>query len=93
MNTDTKFERNSDLIVAEMDGDLVMMDVAQGTYFSINQVGAHVWTQLEAPQTVAALIDSVRDAFQAEDAAPIEADVTGFLTDLASHKLITEVVA
>lgn len=76
-----------------MDGGLAMMDVAQGTYFSTNQVGAHVWTQLEAPQTVAASINGVRDAFQSEDAAPIEADVTSFLTDLASHKLITGVVA
>lgn len=93
MKTDTKLKRNSDLIVAEMDGDLVMLDVAQGTYFSINQVGAHVWTQLEAPQTVAELIRGVQSAFQASDTAPIEADVTLFLTDLASNKLISEVTA
>lgn len=93
MKTETQFERNSNLIVAEMDGDLVMMDVEQGSYFSINQVGAHVWTQLETPQTVAMLIESVQQAFETEDASVVQADVTRFLADLATHQLITEVAS
>lgn len=79
-------------MVAEMDGDLVMMDVSQGSYFAINPVGAHVWTQLETPQTVAALTASVKGAFNSDNAARIEADVDLFLADLAQHNLIREVL-
>lgn len=91
VNSEATFERSSNLIVAEMDGDLVMMDVEQGSYFSINPVGAHVWTQLETPQTIADLTEGVQQAFKAEDASEIRADVTRFLSDLASHNLVTEV--
>lgn len=86
-------ERSADLMVAEMDGDLVMMDVTQGSYFAINPVGAHIWTQLETPQTRAALIDSVQGAFESDDTAAITADVEAFLADLMQHNLIRDLQA
>lgn len=91
MNPDTLFERNPDLMVADMDGESVMMDVNQGSYFAINQVGSHIWAQLETPQTFAALNDSVLRSFQTTDAAQIHQDVNRFLTDLVANKLIREV--
>lgn len=78
-------------MVADMDGELVMMDVTQGSYFAINQVGSHVWTRLETPQTVEALTQSVRDTFESDHIAQIDADVHRFLTELATHKLIREI--
>lgn len=93
MNPKTVFERSADMMVADMDGELVMMDVDQGSYFSINAVGAHIWTQLETPQSVAALSDSVLHAFKVDDPAPVAQDIDRFLTDLATNKLIREVSA
>jgi hypothetical protein len=81
------------MVVADMDGELVMMDVDQGSYFSVNQVGGHIWTQLETPQTVMALIKSVQQSFKSADTPAIEADVNTFLADLASNQLISEVVS
>lgn len=93
MDPETLIERNSEMMVADMDGELVMMDVNQGNYFSVNQVGSHIWTKLETPQTVAALVTSVKDAFKTEDATQVKADVDRFLTDLETHKLIRKVMA
>ena len=84
-------ERNADMMVAEMDGDLVMMDVTQGSYFAINPVGAHIWAQLETPQSHSALIESVQAAYASDDTAQITADVEQFLGELAEHKLIRDV--
>lgn len=81
------------MVVAEMDGELVMMDVEQGSYFSINLVGSHIWSQLETPRTLAALIDSVKQSFQADDPSAIEDDVARFLADLEANKLIREVAS
>ena len=90
MNSETVYARNADLMVAEMDDDLVMMDVAQGSYFSVNRVGAHIWTQLEEPQSIAALVTSVGAAFASDDTAQIQGDVEAFLTDLAANKIVRE---
>lgn len=87
----TRFERSAEMMVAEMDGDLVMMDVAEGSYFAINPVGGHIWTQLETPQTLAALIKSVQAHFEIDDTAQIAADVERFLEDLTRRNLIRHI--
>lgn len=92
-NDVTRYERNANMMVAEMDGDLVMMDIDQGSYFAINPVGGHLWEQVETPQTLAALVDSVEGAFATDDAARIQVDVEAFLADMLKHNLIREVGA
>lgn len=87
------FERNAEMMVAEMDGDLVMMDVDLGTYFAINPVGGHIWTQLETGQSLDQLITSVQASFASNDRVQIKADVEAFLADLTEHKLIRTVEA
>ncbi|MEP5152132.1 PqqD family protein [Planktotalea sp.] len=91
MKPDTLFKRNSELIVAETDDELVMMDVTQGSYFALNQVGGHIWVQLETPQTLAGLIENVQQSFTASDTAQIAADVRTFITELAAKNLINEI--
>lgn len=81
------------MMVAEMDGDLVMMDVNVGTYFAINPVGGHIWTQLETPQSLQSLVDSVQASFASNDGTQIKADAERFLADLAENKLIRNVDA
>ncbi|MCF2872354.1 PqqD family protein [Octadecabacter sp. G9-8] len=74
-----------------MDGEAVMMDVNQGSYFAINEVGAHIWAQLETQQTVGALIESVRTSFSSDKAAQLEPEISQFLRDMADKKLVHEV--
>ena len=93
LKPETLLERCSEMVVADMDGELVMMDVDQGSYFAVNQVGGHIWTQLETPQIVMALIKSVQQSFKSADTPAIEADVNTLFTDHASNQLISEVVS
>lgn len=91
MKQSTVFERKADMMVADMDDEIVMMDVEQGSYFAINQVGAHVWTKLETPQSFETLVQSVQSAFDSDDKEQIQNDVGLFLKDLAEHSLIREI--
>ncbi|MBY4891626.1 PqqD family protein [Rhodobacteraceae bacterium N5(2021)] len=88
-----RYERSANMMVAEMDGDLVMMDIDQGSYFAINPVGGHLWQQLETPQTLAGLVESVTKAFATDDASQVKTDVEGFLADMAHNNLIREIRA
>ena len=88
MKLDTLLERNPDLMAADMDGEMVMMSVSQGSYFAINEVGALIWSTLETPKTVSEITDAVKAAFDNQDAGQIQKDVTHFLADLVENKLI-----
>ena len=93
MKIDTLLERNPDLMAANMDGEMVMMSVSQGSYFGINEVGALIWSTLETPKTVSDIIEAVQTAFDNQDAGQIQKDVTQFLEDLVENKLIHEATA
>jgi len=47
-------------MAADMDGEMVMMSVSQGSYFAINEVGALIWSTLETPKTVSEITDAVK---------------------------------
>jgi len=43
--------RNQDILVTEMDGDFVMMNVETGDYHSIRGSGVRIWELAETPVT------------------------------------------
>ncbi len=42
-----RFRIPSEVHVREFDGELVILDMARGDYFGINEVGARFWAELE----------------------------------------------
>ncbi|WP_461425188.1 PqqD family peptide modification chaperone [Gymnodinialimonas sp.] len=81
------------MIAAEMDGEVVMMDIEKGSYFSMNAVGSHVWAALETPKTYEGVVADVIDSFDAPDQGQVSADITAFLDMLLSKGLVQRVEA
>ena len=48
----TKFVRNSKTISGRLHDELVMMDIDQGKYFSLNPVATRIWDLLETPLSI-----------------------------------------
>ncbi len=56
--------RNSDLISASFDEDLVMLSIQTGRYYGVNSVGRRIWELLEESRTVASLCDRLVQEFE-----------------------------
>lgn len=46
MSTKATYRRNADILAASLDGELVMMSIQAGNYYSIGGVGTRVWELL-----------------------------------------------
>lgn len=79
--------RNPHMITADMDGETVMMGVAQGAYFGLGGIGSRVWELLAQPMTMAQLVEAVCAEY-AVDEATCRADVQQFLDALAAQGLV-----
>lgn len=88
MQSDPLLTRNPDLIAAEMDGELVMMDMESGTYFALNAVGSHIWDALQTPQHQSALVQDVLSTFDTSSASDVAGDVKTFLGTLMDKGLV-----
>jgi pyrroloquinoline quinone biosynthesis protein D len=67
----------------------VLLSLEDGTYYSLNDVGAHVWSLCDGSRTVAQLVEGVCAEF---DAPPdvVTSDVVALVDELASERLLVE---
>jgi hypothetical protein len=73
-----------------VDGEVVIVNLDNGLYFSTDRVGTSVWNLLARAEPVAAIIDWASATYNG--AAPdIAADVTTFLSQLEQHELVVPV--
>jgi hypothetical protein len=60
-----------------------LLDMQSGSYYSLNPVGAHVWTMIQTPRPLGDLVSSVCETF----------DVTRETCQSDLHRLIDELSA
>ena len=78
----------ADVHVREFDGSLVILDLARGDYFGVDEVGAKLWEGLargESPAEVAAAIGPDYDV----DPGVLERDLVRLTDELVARGLVT----
>lgn len=80
---DVRLYRAETVAAQMLDGEAVLLDLARETYYSLNTVGARVWTLLERGTTVAELTVALNAEFDApaETIADDVATLTAALLD------------
>jgi hypothetical protein len=76
-----------DVIAAESDGDMVVLDADRGDFVQLNKTAARIWALLEVPLTFGELCARLADQF-AVDATACREDVRGFVGVLAERGLV-----
>lgn len=59
-----KYARNTDFVFNEVDGELVMMNIDNGAYVSLNESGKSIWMALETPKTEQEIVDILLQEFE-----------------------------
>jgi hypothetical protein len=70
-----------------IEGELILVNLEQGCYFSVDAVGAEVWTLLESGHSVSDVVDALRFRY-AGDPHDIGASVQAFVDMLLTEELI-----
>jgi coenzyme PQQ synthesis protein D (PqqD) len=76
-----------DVLSRTLDGEAVLLDLASGRYFGLNEVGTRVWELLGAGKSVA----EIREALLGEFDVPadvLERDVSELLDALRARGLV-----
>ena len=79
--------RKSDVLSAEMDGMVVIMDPDEGVYFRLDAVGSDIWRRLYEPMTLASLIAGLIETYEGEPGA-IEADTLALLDRMTEKGML-----
>jgi hypothetical protein len=84
----TLISRSSALLVAPVHDETVMMDIQNGHYYGLDDIGSDIWKRLESPCRFGALVDALAASYDADRAA-IARDVATLVTAMAKHNVVT----
>ena len=84
------FARRSDIMMVSEAGETVMLDTRSWSYFDFDPVGAAIWTLLEAPQSLEALVAALCSTFDVDEDRCRD-DTAAFLDDMIAKCLVTAV--
>lgn len=83
----TRYIRNGKTISGRLHDEMVMMDLEQGKYFSLNPVATRIWDLLEKELTVDELCALLREDYEVESHRCLE-EVGEYLEEMLRLKLI-----
>lgn len=86
----SRFIRNGKTISGRLHDEMVMMDLEQGKYFSLNPIATRIWDLMENKLTAEELCALLTEEYEVESKRCIE-EVREYLTEMLRLRLITEV--
>lgn len=83
----TVISRSPAVLAAEVDGEIVMMSIAEGRYFGLDDIGSDIWRRLDPPCSFGELVERLAADYDA-DRETIAADVRVLLLRMAEHDVV-----
>ncbi|AIQ15974.1 metallophosphoesterase [Paenibacillus sp. FSL H7-0357] len=77
-------------IASDMDGEKVMLNVKNGKYYNLGEVGGEIWSALASPVTVRRIVETIQEIFEVS-AELAEQDVVAFVQSLLDEDLVVNV--
>lgn len=84
---DTLVSRAAGMVAVSIGGEIAMLGIDQGRYYSLAGAGSRIWELLESPRRVAELTSILQQEFEVERSV-CTAEVLGFLHQCARERLI-----
>lgn len=72
-----------------MDGEAIIINLTNGMYYSMDQVGGLLWTLIERGQNISEMVDAVVDAYDV-DAERVRPDLERLLAELLEEQLVVD---
>ena len=79
--------RVEQVVTSELEGEMVLLNLATEEYYSLNEVGTRLWDLTDGKRTVAEMIDTILREYEAERAGVTE-DVLALFQELTDEGLV-----
>ena len=92
INPQTLLARSNQVLFSEVDGDVTMMSVENGKYYSLKEVGARIWALLEQPMSPEQICNQLMVEYRV-DRERCEGEVIRVMRQMASEGIVERVAA
>jgi hypothetical protein len=78
---------SSEVTMADLDGEAVLLDARGGRYFGLNEVGTRIWMLAQESRRVSDLVATLQNEYEIDPDA-LQTDILAFLDDMARRRLV-----
>jgi hypothetical protein len=82
-----KIQVSGDVVTRNLAGEAVLLDLASGTYFGLDEVGTRIWQLLAEHVWVEAVVAALLDEYDVEEAR-VRADLDRLIRELHGKGLV-----
>lgn len=86
LGPDSVVVANPESLSADLDKEAVILHLQAGVYFGMNEVAARVWSLIQEPRRLEAIVDALTEEFEVERDR-CETDAKKLLGDFLDHGL------
>ena len=83
---------NENLMVADLEGEMVLLDTQSGIYFGLNAVGSRIWELASEPQFIKDIVSTLVSEYDVSE-EQLEDDVLNFVNSLFQRSLVHVIAA
>ncbi len=80
------------VLSTQLGSEHVMLNLSDGTYYGLDEVGSEIWTLLQSPTSVTGICRAIVDTFDVDDETCLR-DVVRLLNELMARGLVEERVS
>jgi len=74
-------------VSCDLDGETVILGLADGVYYGLDPVGTRVWKHLQSRSTIVAIRDAILEEFDVESEI-CERDLIALVQEMQEHNLV-----
>lgn len=87
LGDDLVLRGSDDVLVRALDGEAVLLDMASGKYFGLNEVGARIWELIEKGERAGAIRAAIIAEFEVDEERA-SADLAALVAELEARGLV-----
>ena len=84
---DAAIQISKDVVFRDLEGEMVLLNLATGVYFGLDPVGTRIWELIDRGRSTEQIVGALTAEYDV-DAETCRADLAGFLRTLRDNELI-----
>lgn len=84
---DAAIRIRKDVVFRDLEGELVLLNLATGVYFGLDPIGTRIWALIDDGRTVDQIVGAITEEYEV-DASVCRADLERFLAILRDNDLV-----
>ncbi len=78
---------SKDVVSCDLGGETAMLDMKEGIYYGLNEMGTVIWEYIQKPITIQEIMDKIREEYDVDEET-CYIDLTELIKQMLENKLV-----